>query len=256
MLCTTSWMTPRTRLRKQIHPIESDALCFRHAGVVMGLPSQAGRCSLCVQREQCMHPAPSDLTALRARIARIERRPGAYRADMLRFGVDAIDGHLPGGGLLTGALHEVAGDGPDLEHGAAAAQFLAGLLARAASGPGDLRPCRRRWLAGHGRGIAPSGARRRGGRSRQDGAHRLPPAAARGRGFGSHRLRPAPLHPRPRPGARRAERGGDTMAHRPPALAAAHPARAGRAGPGACPLAAGPGALPRRRPRNLDRGGV
>jgi protein ImuA len=77
-----------------------------------------------------MHPAPSDLTALRARIARIERRPGAYRADMLRFGVDAIDGHLPGGGLLTGALHEVAGDGPDLEHGAAAAQFLAGLLAR------------------------------------------------------------------------------------------------------------------------------
>jgi protein ImuA len=37
---------------------------------------------------------------------------------------------LPGGGLLAGALHEVAGDGADAEHGAAAALLLAGLLAR------------------------------------------------------------------------------------------------------------------------------
>ncbi len=49
---------------------------------------------------------------------------------MLRFGVAAIDQHLPGGGLLTGALHEVAGEGADIEHGAAAALLLAGLLAR------------------------------------------------------------------------------------------------------------------------------
>ncbi|WP_254070297.1 ImuA family protein [Acidisphaera sp. L21] len=52
------------------------------------------------------------------------------RADVLRFGVTQIDQHLPGGGLLNGALHEVAGDGPDVEHGAAAALLLAGLLAR------------------------------------------------------------------------------------------------------------------------------
>lgn len=67
---------------------------------------------------------------LRARVARLERRPLAHAATALPFGVPAIDGHLPGGGLLAGALHEVAGDGADLEHGAAATLFLAGLLAR------------------------------------------------------------------------------------------------------------------------------
>src|ERR1700723_3304768 len=46
------------------------------------------------------------------------------------FGTDALDRALPAGGLLAGALHEVAGSGPDTEHGAAAAQFLAGVLAR------------------------------------------------------------------------------------------------------------------------------
>ena len=74
-------------------------------------------------------PTPA-LDRLRARIARLERRSAAHGATVLRFGVEAIDGHLPGGGLLAGALHEVAGEGTDLEHGAAAALFLAGLLAR------------------------------------------------------------------------------------------------------------------------------
>ena len=77
------------------------------------------------------NPTPAvALDVLRTRIARLERRPGAHRGNMLRFGVDAIDGHLPGGGLLAGALHEVAGEGTDIEHGAAASLFLAGLLAR------------------------------------------------------------------------------------------------------------------------------
>jgi protein ImuA len=76
-------------------------------------------------------PHSPDLDSLRARIARLDRRPGTLAAtDVLRFGVAAIDRHLPGGGLLAGALHEVAGEGADIEHGAAAALLLAGLLAR------------------------------------------------------------------------------------------------------------------------------
>ncbi len=70
------------------------------------------------------------LDRLRSRIAHIERRTPAREADTLRFGVPAIDSHLPAGGLLAGALHEAAGEGVDLEHGAAAALLLAGLLAR------------------------------------------------------------------------------------------------------------------------------
>lgn len=49
---------------------------------------------------------------------------------MLPFGVAAIDRHLPAGGLSCGSLHEVAGTCPEIEHGAAAALFIAGRLAR------------------------------------------------------------------------------------------------------------------------------
>ena len=48
---------------------------------------------------------------------------------MVPFGVAAIDDVLSGG-LARGAVHEVAGAGPDTEQGAAAALFLGGLLAR------------------------------------------------------------------------------------------------------------------------------
>ena len=75
-------------------------------------------------------PPPAPLATLRARIARLERRPAPHAAASWRFGVAAIDQHLPGGGLLPGALHEVAGEGTDIEQGAAASLFLAGLLAR------------------------------------------------------------------------------------------------------------------------------
>jgi len=64
---------------------------------------------------------------LRARIAEVEG-VGARR-DVLPFGVAAIDQHLPGGGLIAGALHEVAGS-PDLADDASATIFLAGILAR------------------------------------------------------------------------------------------------------------------------------
>ena len=70
------------------------------------------------------------LGALRTRVARLERRPLPHAATMLHFGVPAIDSHLPGGGLLAGALHEAAGEAADMEHAAAAALFLAGLLAQ------------------------------------------------------------------------------------------------------------------------------
>lgn len=70
------------------------------------------------------------LTALRARIARLERGATWRQKPVASFGVPAIDRHLPGGGLARGALHEVAGTGPETEHAAAAALFTAGWLAR------------------------------------------------------------------------------------------------------------------------------
>ncbi|MDE2583664.1 MAG: damage-inducible protein [Rhodospirillales bacterium] len=84
-------------------------------------------------------PSLSRLAALRAQVARLERPSAASSSDAgpapsaaaLRFGVPPIDRHLPAGGLARGALHEVAGAGTELEHGAAAALLIAGLLARA-----------------------------------------------------------------------------------------------------------------------------
>jgi protein ImuA len=67
------------------------------------------------------------LEDLRARIARIEG--AGVRHAAVPFGVDALDARLPGGGIATGALHEIAG-GTDLADDASATIFLAGILAR------------------------------------------------------------------------------------------------------------------------------
>ena len=67
---------------------------------------------------------------LRARVARLERRAPPSGAAALPFG-SALDAALPGGGLARGALHEAVGAGADAGHGAAAALFVAGILARA-----------------------------------------------------------------------------------------------------------------------------
>jgi protein ImuA len=67
------------------------------------------------------------LEALRERIRRIET---PARHGVLPFGTAAIDRALPDGGLALGALHEIAGAGPDEEDGAVAAAFAAGILAR------------------------------------------------------------------------------------------------------------------------------
>jgi protein ImuA len=73
---------------------------------------------------------PHVLTDLRSRIARIARHPARHSAPAIRFGLPALDRHLPDGGLALGVLHEVAGTGPETEHAAAAALFAAGVLAR------------------------------------------------------------------------------------------------------------------------------
>ena len=72
-----------------------------------------------------------NLDALRSRIRLLER-PAARDSQALPFGVAAMDDHLPERGLPQGALHELGGGGPDAVHGACAALFAAGILARMA----------------------------------------------------------------------------------------------------------------------------
>ena len=76
------------------------------------------------------HPAAL-IESLRDRIAWIEgtgsHRTSAGPAVSLARDIDDI---LPDQGLRLAALHEVAGTGPDTEHGASAALFIAGILAR------------------------------------------------------------------------------------------------------------------------------
>jgi protein ImuA len=79
--------------------------------------------------------SPIALESLRAKIAgigiaSIGRSCPAERPRALAFGIPAVDAHVPAGGLALGALHEVAGSGPEVEHAAAATLFLAGILAR------------------------------------------------------------------------------------------------------------------------------
>jgi protein ImuA len=79
---------------------------------------------------------PAGISALRDRIRQIER---PARHGVLPFGVAAIDGALPGGGLALGAVHEIMGQGGDEEDGAAAAGFAA-ILARIAEGARGAEP--------------------------------------------------------------------------------------------------------------------
>jgi protein ImuA len=67
---------------------------------------------------------------LRERIAQLEGS-SARKAVVLPFGVPEIDDSLPGGGLVCGAIHEIAGGGSGTVDGAAAALFAAGIAARA-----------------------------------------------------------------------------------------------------------------------------
>src|SRR3954464_9921924 len=69
------------------------------------------------------------LDELRDQIARIERA-GRPQRPIVPFGVAAIDNRLPQGGLVIGALHEIAGGGLGAVHATAAVLFVAGALAR------------------------------------------------------------------------------------------------------------------------------
>ena len=71
------------------------------------------------------------LEDVRRRVREIESRTRVAHGT-LPFGLDAIDQRLPTGGLALGALHEVAGGGNGAVHGAAAALFAAGIMARTA----------------------------------------------------------------------------------------------------------------------------
>jgi protein ImuA len=69
------------------------------------------------------------LSDLRRRIVALDRSARAKRG-ALAFGVEAIDGHLPWGGLPLGTLHEFVEGGLEAEHVAAATLFVGGCLAR------------------------------------------------------------------------------------------------------------------------------
>jgi protein ImuA len=71
-----------------------------------------------------------EIDALRVQIARLQTTDAAGRClTTLKFGLPAIDDLLPGHGLQS-ALHEATGGDAETEHGAAAALFVAGILAR------------------------------------------------------------------------------------------------------------------------------
>jgi protein ImuA len=71
------------------------------------------------------------LEVLRHDVSRLERKTDTKASQSaLPFGIDAIDRHLPGGGLRLGGLHEVADAGPGLDHATAAVLMVAGILAR------------------------------------------------------------------------------------------------------------------------------
>jgi protein ImuA len=76
-------------------------------------------------------PASPAIAQLRERIAQIEHRHARGLGEhSLPFGIAAIDGVLPGGGIRLGMLHETASTGPDTEHATAATLFAIGILAR------------------------------------------------------------------------------------------------------------------------------
>jgi protein ImuA len=76
------------------------------------------------------------LKDLRQKLSELERPEpqsrGGTKTDstVLPFGIDAIDRHMPGGGLRLGGLHELADTGAALEHATAAGLMVAGILAR------------------------------------------------------------------------------------------------------------------------------
>jgi len=72
---------------------------------------------------------PHRIAELREKLEGIAACAGRMR-EVLAFGVPEIDRRLPKGGLLRGALHEIAGGANGAVSGAAAVSFAAGIAAR------------------------------------------------------------------------------------------------------------------------------
>ena len=77
------------------------------------------------------HTPASCLDAVRAEVRAIETSVRNAGCKTLPFGIAAMDEGLAGGGLATGALHEVAGSSSSLNDDAAATLFAAGIASRA-----------------------------------------------------------------------------------------------------------------------------
>jgi protein ImuA len=71
----------------------------------------------------------AQLASLRAEIAALELGARTAEPQVLALGDPGVDGRLPGGGLALGRWHELAGEGQELETGAAVAAFIARLAA-------------------------------------------------------------------------------------------------------------------------------
>jgi protein ImuA len=104
------------------------------------------------------HPVgtPTPLEQLKAQIRQLEGFGGTLtgtRQQVLPFGVDAIDNHLPGGGLLRGALHEIFADDAGI-----ATAFCALLAGRLAGDAGDhtILWCERPWTLDAGALYGPA----------------------------------------------------------------------------------------------------
>ncbi len=89
-------------------------------------------------------PTPPSPAILRARLAAAAAPAG--RHGTLAFDDPLLAAHLPGGGLMLGALHEILADGMEAETGALAAAFAACLLARLLARDAAARPVI--WIAG------------------------------------------------------------------------------------------------------------
>jgi protein ImuA len=106
---------------------------------------------------QALSPSPDfRLDALRAEVRAIEVADRAGASESLPFGVDAMDGRIAGGGIMLGALHEMAGSSASIGDDAAALLFTAGLAARA-SAKGGVVLWALRWRDLFAPGLAQAG---------------------------------------------------------------------------------------------------
>ncbi len=83
---------------------------------------------------------PIALAELRRSLERMESHAGKSY-EVLPFGLQALDQHLPRGGLTRGALHEVIEAGPASDYAGVATLFVGGIAARL---PGPVLWCLRR----------------------------------------------------------------------------------------------------------------